>query len=65
MWLSLLLVSASPPLLRGNSGEVDTAALVSLLGPHQRDSVILAPQQRPQRVQPALDWRVPLLLHGW
>lgn len=27
MWLSLLLVSASPPLLRGNSGEVDTAAL--------------------------------------
>lgn len=28
--------------------------LVSLLRPHQRDSVVLAPQQRPQRIQPAL-----------
>lgn len=28
--------------------------LVSLLWPHQRDSVVLAPQQRPERVQPAL-----------
>lgn len=30
--------------------------LISLLRPHQRDSVVLPAQQRPQRVQPAL-WR--------
>lgn len=49
-------------LLGRNPGEVYAAALVSFLRPHQGHPVVLPPQQSPERVQPTLNWRVPLCL---
>lgn len=51
-------------LLRWNSGEVYAPALVALLRPHQGNPVVLLSQQRPERVQTTLNWRVPLRLRS-
>lgn len=49
-------------LLRWNSGEVYAPALISFLRSHQRNPVILPPQQSPESIKTTLNWRVPFCL---